>query len=299
MSTDEPHDALPDLPPRKPPSRRDPFDTDLLTMHDQALSIVVQLRGIPKVRAALPAVHHDADQLADHLYAVAKEADLRRMRSEQAHTTLRWRRGLSDPLIEEAQIWVAHVAVTLKLVPPSPAIATVHATTTLPRRTATPCLNMMAEVLRALEETGLASDVRLAGPHAAGVDLRDRLAAHVEAIRLDVLNDRELSRVRAEARAKLLAELRRVRAIWAAASTVTPGGLPPMDLRIVLAKTGRREAAGEPAVEPTDAQGGGAGQEGVEGGVVAPVDGVPGGSEDPCAPDEGEPWVRVEVRRGG
>jgi hypothetical protein len=294
MSTDEPHDALPDVPVRKRPPRRDPFDTDLLTMYDQALSIVVQLRRIPQVRAALPAVHHDADQLADQLHAVAKHADLRGMRSKQAHTTLRWRHSLSDPLIAEARTWLAHVAVTLKLVPPAPGVATVRASTTLPRRTAAHCRDALIEVVRALEETGLVSDVRLAGPHAAGVDLRDRLVAHLDAIRLDGLHDREQSRTRSEARAALLAELRRVRAIWAAASTLTPGGLLPMDLRIVLANTATRAPAA--AVEPTDAQGSPGAQEGE---VVVPVDGPPGASADPCEPEEGEPWVRVEVRRGG
>jgi hypothetical protein len=310
MSTDEPHDALPDLPVRKPPSRRDPFDTDLLTMHDQALSIVVQLRRVPKVRAALPAVHHDADQLADQLYAVAKEADLRRMRAKQAHTTLRWRRGLSAELVSEARDWLALVRLAMKAVSGVPAVATVRAAAARPRRTCPTCRDALFEVLRALDEAGLATHPQVAAAYAAGGPLLKRLEAHLEALRLDAREDHEVSRINGEARSALLAELRRVRTLWETAARLTPDGLQPLDLRLVLANRAVRSPAPpvpEGETGPTDGVADGVadgladgGVDGLAGGGALPPaepGGDPGELGPACEADDRAQWVRIEVRQ--
>jgi hypothetical protein len=160
MSRDARHDPLPNpdpLPNRDPlpdgprPKRRvwrDPLDTDVLTMWDQARSVAHQLRILKDVRAALKVVKHDADELAAQLDAAAAHAYQPWMRSVHAHAALKWRHSLSEPLAAEAKAWLAHVGLVLKLVGRSPEVAVVRAGVGRPRRSWGQALAAVTEVVR-------------------------------------------------------------------------------------------------------------------------------------------------------
>jgi hypothetical protein len=299
MSTDAP-DALADVPPPKPPARRDPLDTDLLTMVDQARSVATQLRVVPPARAALPAVHHDADDLAAGLDVLLEAADTARKRAADAKFDTDWARRPRLGLVDETNQWVRHLHVSAKLAGVDAGAAVdLHAVTRGPRYTAARCVSDVEGAVRLLDARGLSTQPLLRDAAARAVDLLARLTAHVEAVRVAELAAREAARARAAARAALLAELRRVRALWTAAHNLTPGGIPALDLRISRAASAQPPPP--PPVEPTDAEDGahlvGVGSGGTADAADAAATAPPAEVSEvapECPPDERTKWIRFE-----
>jgi hypothetical protein len=271
-------------------------------MADQARSVATQLRVVAPARAALPAVHHDADDLAAGLDVLIEAADTARKRGDDAKFDVHWARRPRPGLVEETNQWVRHLHVSAKLAGVDPgAAADLRAVTRGPRYTAARCVSDVEGAVRLLDARGLSTQPLLRDAAARAVDLLARLTAHVEAVRVAELAAREAARARAAARAALLAELRRVRALWTAASNLTPGGIPALDLRISRAATAQPPPP--PPVEPTDAEDAahvavvevGSGGTADAADVAAPAlpadvsDGDPG-----CPPDERTKWIRFE-----
>jgi hypothetical protein len=234
---------------------RDPLDTNLSAMIDQAQSVAVQLRVVQPARDALPAIGADADALAASVEAAASVAADAQAAADTAEADLAWAVAHDGTLRQDALGWVRALRDALRVVSAEPAMrswadqlaaALPHAHT---RREGLLAAVDQAWTLLTDPASPLSNHPALAGSRAKGAEAAPPLLAHARA-RAEIARVAKAASVtRAAARADLLATLRAARATWRAAAACAPGAIPDLDLRLVAAAaTARRSRPPSPGV---------------------------------------------------
>jgi hypothetical protein len=237
---------------------RDPLDTSLDVLIDQALSVAAQLRRTEVVRVSFATIGIDAHALADTVAAARATANhARAVRDREAALTLVSQED-GAALLEETQFWVQRTRLALS----DPNIDAPHAAAAvLATLRHVRTLRAMATAVRTplqallVRRDQLSGVTHIAALIDAGAALADRIDKHkVESETLYAARAVACASARAEAGA-LRATLRDVRRTWRAAA-IGNRLMPPFDLRLAAAATANRRTgprAADPAAPPADA----------------------------------------------
>jgi hypothetical protein len=216
---------------------RDPLDTKLVALQEQAVHLRVQLLRIDDARAALARLSADADRLIAALLAAEAAALDAWVKRDRAVGALEAGSRRSGELIDEVERWSRLVRRCLVLAESRWAVSRVREALPVRGNRFAPLPALVRGSVAALtvHAAALGAHERFDPLRADGASLADRLDAH--AAHLEICAQRSTdtaANVRA-ARAALLAECRVVRAAWAAARVIDPY-VPKLDLRIVRAE---------------------------------------------------------------
>lgn len=234
---------------------RDPLDTSLDVLIDQALSVAAQLRRTEVVRVSFATIGVDAHALADTVAAARATANhARAVRDREAALTLVSQED-GAALLHETQFWVQRTRLALSdpnIDAPHAAaavLATLRHVRTLRAMTTAVRTSLQALIVRRDQLSGV---THIAALIDAGAALADRIDNHrVESENLYAARAIACARARAEAGA-LRATLRDVRRTWRAAA-IGNRLMPPFDLRLAAAATATRRTgprAADPAAPP-------------------------------------------------
>jgi hypothetical protein len=234
---------------------RDPLDTKLVALQEQAVHLRAQLRGVDTARAALTRLSADADQLAADLEAAEAAATAAWVARDHAVAAQELASRKSGGLLAEVAAWSRLVRRCLAWAEPSWAASRVREA--LPARVnrfaPQPALVRAAVAALTVHAAALGAPERFDPLRADGASLADRLDAHAAHLATCAQRNTDTAAALRDARAAILAQCRVVRAAWSAARVVDPH-VPKLDLRIVRAEAAvaqRAETVDAPAAEPT------------------------------------------------
>ncbi len=231
----------------------DPLDVDVLTLLDQALSVVDQLDGVEGARAALRTFGDDPDALRSALQADIAAAEAGWARRERAVARRSVARAAGRDVVTRCIAWFTQLRRVLAVIALSADHhVAVHAVrSALPRqvRTLNETTATFAAVQAAIATVSLADQPGWTALLAEVPSLAADLHAADARVRRADLDANAASAERTATVAALRARLRDVRARWKVAATLP--GVPPLDLRIGRSAVASRAAPrAEPPVEP-------------------------------------------------
>ncbi len=236
---------------------RDPLDTKLVALQEQAVHLRAQLRGVDSARAALARLSGDADQLIADLEAAEATAMAAWVARDHAVAAQELASRRSGELLEEVAAWSRLVRRCLAWAEPSWAASRVREA--LPARVnrfaPQPALVRAAVAALTVHAAALGAPERFDPLRADGASLADRLDAHAAHLATCAQRSADTAATLRAARAAILAQCRVVRAAWSAARVVDPH-VPKLDLRIVRAESAAaaraQDAEPGPTESPTD-----------------------------------------------
>jgi hypothetical protein len=231
----------------------DPLDVDVLTLLDQALSVVDQLDGVEGARAALRTFGDDPDALRSALQADIAAAEAGWARRQRALARRSVARAAARDVVTRCIAWFTQLRRVLAVISLSADHhVAVHAVrSALPRqvRTLNETTATFAAVRAAIATVSLADQPGWTALLTEVPSLAADLHAADARVRRANLDANAASAERTATVAALRTRLRDVRARWKVAATLP--GVPPLDLRIGRSAVASRAAPrAEPCVDP-------------------------------------------------